>query len=175
MIDLNNERMKLRSTERNPEIRDLFANPALMLAFGFGTGLSRIMPGTFGTLVGVPIVYLLCGQSWWLWLLAIVVAFAVGVIACERACQWLDVHDHRGVVWDEVVGYMVTMAFLPCDWRLFVVGFFLFRFFDIVKPWPISWIDRRVHGGFGVMLDDVIAGLFGLVVLQVVWFALLSS
>ncbi len=162
--------MKLRSGENNPHWRDLLARPSLLLAFGFGTGLARFMPGTFGTLVGVPIVYLLCGQPWWLWLLAIGVAFAAGVVACDRACEWLDVHDHRGVVWDEVVGYMVTMAFLPCDWIWLVAGFFLFRFFDIVKPWPISWVDARVHGGFGVMLDDVIAGLFGLVVLHGVYY-----
>jgi len=164
--------MKLRSKERNPEWRELVSRPSLMIAFGFGTGLSRMMPGTFGTLVGIPLVLLLANQSWLVWLMAIAAAFVIGVIACDRACQYLDVHDHRGVVWDEVTGYMVTMALLPADALWLIAGFFVFRFFDIVKPWPISWVDQHVHGGFGVMIDDVIAGLFGLGLLHAVRVAL---
>jgi len=164
--------MKLRSSERIPDWRELFARPSLMIAFGFGSGLSRFMPGTFGTLVGVPLVYLLADRSWLVWLLAIVVAFAIGVVACDRACKYLQVHDHRGVVWDEVVGYMVTMALLPSGLLWMIAGFFVFRFFDIVKPWPISAIDKHVHGGFGVMLDDVIAGIFGLLLLHAANFSM---
>ena len=163
---MGEDRMRLRSAQDNPSFGDLLSNPSLLIAFGFGSGLARWMPGTFGTLVGVPIAYLLCGKSVATWLVVVAVLFAVGVVACDRACRHLKTHDHRGVVWDEIVGYVVTMAFVPCVWYLFVLGFFAFRFFDIIKPWPISLIDRKVHGGFGVMIDDVVAGLFALLVVH---------
>ncbi len=101
-----------------------------------------------------------------LYLLMVAVAFFVGVWICGVSGRELGVHDHGGIVWDEFVGFWITMAAAPSGWGWIVVGFLLFRLFDIWKPWPIRWADRRVSGGLGVMLDDLIAGLYALLILQ---------
>jgi len=93
-----------------------------------------------------------------------------GVTAKAQNC-----HDHRGIVWDEMVGYWLTMLYAPSHWVWMVVGFVLFRFFDIVKPWPIRWLDRRVHGGFGIMIDDILAAMFALLLLQGSYWLYLNS
>ena len=98
--------------------------------------------------------------------------FAFGVVICEITSRDMGVHDHGGIVWDEWIGLWVTLLWLPlggsllADLGWLLYGFVLFRFFDIIKPWPIKWLDQKVHGGFGIMIDDVIAGVFGLIVLQ---------
>jgi len=92
--------------------------------------------------------------------------FTAGVWLCAKTSKDLGVHDHGGIVWDEVVGYLITMIALPREWLWIACGFLLFRFFDIVKPWPIRWLDRHVGGGLGIMLDDLVAGLFALILLQ---------
>jgi len=138
----------------------------LLLAFGFGSGLAPRAPGTFGTLVAVPIAWLLHLLPLPAYWVVVVVFFALGVWLCDYAARQLGVHDHSGIVWDEVVGYLIACAFVEVSWLGFLFAFVLFRFFDIVKPWPISLADRSVGGGFGIMLDDVLAGLAAAAVLK---------
>jgi len=153
-------------TQPAPEIRFDWRRPHHWLAFGFGSGLLPKAPGTWGTLVGIPVYLLLAPLPHEGYLLVTLALFGLGVWACGKTGRELGVHDHGAIVWDEVVGYLVTMAGVPGDWQWLLAGFLLFRLFDILKPWPIRWLDRRVKGGLGVMLDDVAAGLMAWVVLQ---------
>ena len=130
-----------------------------MLAFGFGSGLSQKAPGTMGTLAAIPLWWLLAQLPLSTYWVVVLVAAVAGILICGRAADRLGVHDHGGIVWDEFVGFWIAMAALPVTWQSLILGFVLFRLFDILKPWPISWLDRRVSGGFGIMIDDVIAGL----------------
>ena len=136
--------------------------PSHLLAFGFGSGLAPFAPGTFGTVVGIPFFILFSQVSLPFYLLLTIAMFLVGVRVCERCSRDLGVHDHSGIVWDEIVGFLVTMIAVPFEWQWLLSGFLLFRLFDILKPWPIRWLDRRVKGGFGIMVDDLVAGLFAL-------------
>ena len=141
-------------------------NPLHLLAFGFGSGLAPKAPGTFGTLVAVPIYLLLQGLSLPVYLGLVLLGSLLGIWICGHTSDDLGVHDHGGIVWDEIIGYLLTMAFAPPGWIWLLVGFLLFRFFDILKPWPIRWLDQQVAGGLGIMLDDLLAGLYaGLVML----------
>ena len=141
-----------------------------LLAFGLGSGAFPKAPGTAGTLAAVPLYLLMQPLSAGLYLLLVVLLFLLGIWLCERTSRDLGVHDHGGIVWDEWVGLLVTLWLAPVGWIWLCAGFLLFRFFDIVKPWPIGWLDRRVEGGLGIMLDDLVAGLFGFAVLQTaVW------
>lgn len=142
------------------------------LAFGFGSGAAPKAPGTFGTLAAIPVYLLLAQLPLPLYLAMIVLSFLLGIYLCGRASEDMGVHDHGGIVWDEFVGFWITMIAVPTHWMLIVVGFLLFRFFDIIKPFPIGWLDKRVHGGLGIMIDDVIAGLFALIILQLIMFLL---
>ncbi|MGH8119030.1 MAG: phosphatidylglycerophosphatase A family protein [Gammaproteobacteria bacterium] len=143
-------------------------NPVHLLALGLGAGLTPKLPGTAGTLVGVVLYLLLPDLSLVHYTGLLVVLFVPGIWICGRTARDLGVHDHPAIVYDEIVGYLVTMSLAPPGWWWIVVGFLLFRLFDIWKPWPIRWLDRSVAGGFGVMLDDLVAGLFALLALQVV-------
>ncbi|MAC47264.1 MAG: phosphatidylglycerophosphatase A [Oceanospirillum sp.] len=147
----------------------VWRNPIHFLAFGLGSGAAPWAPGTVGTAAAV-IPYLLWFQYWsagW-FLLLIVVTFVVGVWLCEKTSEDLGVHDHSGIVWDEFVGYWLTMLLAPQGWEWALVGFVLFRFFDVLKPWPVKWADRRVAGGFGIMVDDLLAGIYAWIILQVI-------
>ena len=140
----------------------LLKNPIHALALGFGTGLSPKAPGTVGTLVGVAaflIVDHFIGSDI-VYLGITLLGFIAGIFICQYTAKALGVHDHPAIVWDEVIGYLVAMAFAPSGWLSVLIGFVLFRLFDIWKPWPIRLIDRSVHGGFGIMLDDVLAGIY---------------
>lgn len=143
----------------NPSFTDLLRSPSLMLAFGFGSGLSPKAPGTMGTLVAIPLWLLLAQLSQPTYVALIFLAALAGLFICGRAADKIGVHDHGGIVWDEFVGYWITMAFLPAGYVSVVLGFVLFRLFDILKPWPINWFDKKVSGGLGIMLDDIIAGI----------------
>ena len=140
------------------EIKD----PVVFLALGLGSGLSPIAPGTAGTLLTVPLVYFLQQQSLLIYLLATLFVLFTGSWICGYAAQKLQVHDHSSIVYDEVAGFLITMIMVPAGWYWMISGFVLFRFFDAIKPWPISWFDKNIDGGFGIMLDDVIAGLISL-------------
>lgn len=129
------------------------------LAFGFGTGLAKKAPGTWGTLAGLAVMPLLYQLPLQLALLFIVLASIFGVWLCGRVAEDLGVPDHGGIVWDEMVGIWLTLILLPNSLVWWVLGFILFRILDILKPWPISWLDRHVAGGLGIMLDDILAGI----------------
>jgi phosphatidylglycerophosphatase A len=136
------------------------SDPILFLAFGFGSGLAKKAPGTFGTLAAIPIYWLFAQTNLFVYSLLTIVVTVTGIWICDSAAKKLDEHDFGGIVWDEIAGYLITMWLIPFTWQAMVLGFILFRFFDILKPWPIRWIDRQVHGGLGIMLDDVLAGVF---------------
>lgn len=147
------------SSTPKPNLR----NPIHLLAFGLGSGCAPKAPGTFGTLAAIPF--------WWLllqdvplipYICVLIAGFAFGVYLCEQTSKDLGVHDHGGIVWDEWIGLWITYLALPAGIEWLVIGFALFRFFDIIKPWPIKWLDEKVQGGFGIMIDDVLAGLFAL-------------
>ena len=144
----------------------LLRNPLHLLSLGFGSGLAPVAPGTFGTLVAVPLYLLLQPLPLTLYLLLVAVMLAAGVGLCAYTSRALGVHDHGGIVWDEIVGYLITMIAAPPGWGWMVVGFLLFRLFDIWKPWPIGTVDRRLSGGLGIMFDDLLAGLYALLVMQ---------
>lgn len=142
------------------------ANPWNFFALGFGSGLVPVAPGTFGTLMAIPLYLLLMQFSPGVYLLILLLTFLLGIAICGVSAAKLEVHDHPGIVWDEFVGYWLTMFMAPAGWLWIVVGFVLFRFFDILKPWPIRFIDQRVSGGLGIMLDDILAGIYSLIILQ---------
>lgn len=135
-------------------------NPVHFLAFGFGSGLSPWAPGTVGTLAALPIWYLLAQLPLWGYLLGTLIVIAVGPYICGRTSRDLGVHDHSGIVWDEIAGFLLTMVLVPVSLVAALAGFVLFRFFDILKPWPIGWLDKHVHGGTGIMLDDLLAAVY---------------
>lgn len=149
----------------NPGFKELIRSPVLLLAFGFGSGLSPKAPGTVGTIAAVPLWLLLAHLSQPMSLLIIVVSVIAGIAICGAAADKLGVHDHGGIVWDEFVGYWITMTFLPLSYVSLLTGFVLFRIFDILKPWPISYLDKHIHGGLGIMLDDIVAGLLAGIVM----------
>ena len=149
-----------------------FRSPVQFLAFGFGSGLAPRAPGTFGTAAAVPLYLLMSGLSVPVYSAVLLVSFLAGIWICGRASRELGVHDHGGIVWDEFVGFWITMWAVPVGPWWVIGGFILFRIFDVAKPWPINWLDRRVHGGLGIMIDDVIAGMLACAVLHAVGFIL---
>jgi phosphatidylglycerophosphatase A len=141
-------------------------HPAQLIAFGFGAGLAPFAPGTFGTLLAWPIGWFLSGVLPAPLLLALIGAlFLLGVWACGVTGRRLGVHDHSGMVWDEVVAFLLVLAIVPRELAWQLGAFVAFRFFDIVKPPPIRWCERRWQGGFGVMFDDLVAAGYALLVL----------
>lgn len=156
------------ATNSSVEPREIWREPVPFLAFGFGSGLAPRAPGTCGTLLAVPV-------AWWLTSLpvgayaGIVLAlFTLGIAICAHTARRLGVADHPAIVWDEIVGYLAALLWLPPTWWVFAVAFVLFRIFDIAKPWPIGVADRRLKGGFGIMVDDLLAAAYVNFILQVV-------
>jgi len=141
---------------------------AKWLSLGFGSGKAPFAPGTFGTMAGVLIYLLLSDFNLYFYIVITVIFYFVGVWAAQVYSDYLGVHDHGSIVWDEVVGYLITMIAIPVEWQWILLGFVLFRLFDIWKPWPIGWLDKKVHGGTGIMIDDVVAGIYAWVVLSIV-------
>ncbi len=154
--------------------KTVFTHPIHFLAFGFGSGLSPKAPGTLGTVVAVVLYLLLAQLSLAAYLLMLLITFAAGIYLCDRSSKLLGVHDHGGIVWDEFVGYWITMLLAPSGWVWIAIGFFLFRLFDILKPFPINILDKHVHGGLGIMLDDVLAGCFACICLQLIAFGVVT-
>jgi phosphatidylglycerophosphatase A len=149
-----------------PSAGFVFSHPAHVIAFGFGAGLSPRAPGTVGTLLAWPLGWLLAGLIAPAWLVLIVaVLFLMGIWACEVTGRDLGVADHGAMVWDEIVAFLLVLAIVPRDLAWQAAGFVLFRAFDIGKPPPIDWLERRYRGGFGVMFDDLIAAGYTLLAL----------
>lgn len=148
----------------------VFHFPRYFIAFGFGSGLLPVAPGTFGTLAAIPLYVLLTYLSWPIYVLLLVGFFLIGVWITDSVSKELKVHDFSGIVWDECVGYWITMLLVPRNWMWMCIGFFLFRLFDIWKPWPINIVDKQVKGGLGIMLDDVLAGLLACITLHLIIF-----
>lgn len=143
------------------------SDPIHFLALGFGSGLAPKAPGTFGTLAALPLVYLISVSApLWLYVVLALLGTLVGIWICGKTAEDMGVHDDSSIVWDEVIGMLITMFAVPLSGINLLLGFLFFRLFDIVKPWPISYLDKNLHGGLGIMLDDVVAGLAALGCMQ---------
>ena len=153
-------------------VSSLRQDPILFLGLGFGSGLSPFAPGTAGTLVALLFVPLLALLSTGYLLSALLIASLTGIYICAYSARKLGAKDPSSIVWDEFVGYWITMILVPVTWYWVLAGFVLFRVFDILKPFPIGWLDKKVGGGLGIMIDDVLAGVYALICLQVLVFLL---
>ena len=161
-------------TTLRPDLKFLFAHPAHLIAFGFGTGLAPKAPGTVGTLLGLPLFWLVAALAPDLpnRIALLIAAFLVGIWACGRSGRALGIADHGGMVWDEIVAFALVLMFIPAQpftpagWLWIGLAFALFRLFDILKPWPIRLADRRLKGGFGVMFDDLLAAGYAIAVIK---------
>jgi phosphatidylglycerophosphatase A len=144
-------------------------NPVHFLALGFGSGLLPKAPGTYGTLAAIPLYLLLAPASMHVYLTVVILMSISGIYICGKAAEDAGVHDHGAIVWDEIVGFLITMFLIPLSWQSVIVGFVLFRVFDIFKPWPISFVDKNMHGGLGIMVDDILAGLAALACMHLIF------
>ncbi len=135
-------------------------DPVHFLAFGFGTGLAPVAPGTFGSLPGLLLAWLTLDLGLIAQLATAAALCVAGVYLCGESARRIGVHDHGGIVWDEICGMYVTLLVVPFSWLDWALAFGVFRFLDIVKPWPIRDLDHRLHGGLGIMLDDLVAALY---------------
>jgi len=144
----------------------MLANPAHLLSFGFGSGLLPKAPGTFGTIVAVPIYLMMARLSLQSYLALLMMFIFLGFWLCDYTAEVLGEHDHPAIVWDEIVGYLITMIAAPAGWLWLLLGFVLFRLFDILKPWPVRWADKQLTGGLGIMLDDILAAGMAWLVMQ---------
>ncbi|SDV49532.1 phosphatidylglycerophosphatase A family protein [Chitinasiproducens palmae] len=155
------------ATPRKPTLRFMLSHPVHILSMGFGSGLAPFMPGTFGTLFGWGVFALLAPYlSTTAWLIVVVLGFIVGVYATGFTARRLGVADPGSAVWDEVVAIWLVLALVaPQDWRGQLGSFLAFRFFDMVKPPPVRYFDRHVKGGFGIMIDDIVAALMSLLLI----------
>ena len=143
-----------------------FRHPVHFLAVGLGSGAAPVAPGTWGTLAAVPFYLPLSLLAPWGYLLFLLVTAVAGLYICGKTSRDWRVHDHAGIVWDEFVGFWITMFLVPLSWSSLVLGFLLFRWFDIWKPWPIRYLDRNLQGGAGIMVDDILAGILACLVLH---------
>lgn len=140
-----------------------------LLALGFGSGLAPKAPGTFGTLAAIPFYLVLSGLTPWLYGVMLLVTSFIGFYICGKAAADVGVDDHPAIVWDEFVGFFITMFLIEPSIETIAVGFVLFRVFDIFKPWPISIADKKLHGGLGIMLDDMLAGVFACILMHLIF------
>lgn len=167
-------------TTLRPDFKFLLAHPAHLIAFGFGSGLAPKAPGTVGTLLGLPLFWLIASATpeRSIRLLLLIAAFLLGVWACGRTGRALGVADHGGMVWDEIVAFALVLMFVPAlpftpaGWLWVALAFALFRLFDILKPWPIRLADAHLKNGFGVMFDDLLAAGYAIAIIKgVQWLA----
>lgn len=160
----------MSTSQSKINFRELIKRPVCFFGLGFGSGLAPKAPGTFGTITAIPVYLLIEPLGLALYIFLTVLAFLVGISICQQSADWIGKEDPSAVVWDEIVGYLVTMIAAPQGWQWLFIGFILFRFFDILKPWPIRWFDKNLHGGFGIMVDDVFAGLMALLSMQLIYY-----
>ncbi len=152
----------------NPSLKFLLSHPAHFFAMGFGGGLAPKAPGTFGTLLGLPLFWLIADFSLTAQLSIISVLFLIGIYFCDKTGRDLGMADHGSMVWDEMVAMMLVLAFTPPSWLSWLVAFLLFRLFDIWKPFPIRQLDAKLKNGFGVMFDDLLAAIYAILSLQII-------
>jgi phosphatidylglycerophosphatase A len=149
-----------------PNAQFLFKHPAHFLALGFGSGLAPKAPGTFGTIIGLPLFWALSFAPEPIQIITIILFFFIGIPICTIAGKAIGVSDHGSIVWDEIVAMMLILKFTPFTWYWWLVAFLLFRLFDIWKPFPIRQVDAKVKAGFGVMLDDLLAAVYAIAALK---------
>ncbi|MFW5431423.1 MAG: phosphatidylglycerophosphatase A [Methylophilaceae bacterium] len=152
--------------QKQPDVKFLIAHPAHFLALGFGSGLAPKAPGTFGTIVALPLYWLIADYSLHSQLAIIAMMFIIGIYFCEVAGKNLGVSDHGSIVWDEIAAMMLVLTITPTQWVWWLVAFLLFRLFDIWKPFPIRQCDAKLKGGFGVMFDDLLAAVYAVIGLK---------
>ena len=164
----------IRIFNQDPAARRVaLGTPAGFLAFGFGSGLFRYAPGTMGTLAAIPFALLLVNLPTVVFWIVLAGLFLAGVHICNVSSERLGQHDPGGIVWDEMVAYWLTVAFLPVSWAWWLAAFILFRFFDILKPPPVRQAERYLRGGLGVVADDLLAGAYAWICLRLLerfWF-----
>jgi len=156
----------LTTLVKSPNVQFLLQHPAHFFGLGFGSGLAPKAPGTFGTLVGYPLFWLISVYALSTQLIIISALFLIGIYFCGVTGKALGVSDHGGIVWDEIVAMMLVLAFTPNQWQWWLVAFLLFRLFDIWKPFPIRQFDAKLKNGFGVMFDDLLAAIYAIISLQ---------
>lgn len=157
----------MRDYTAQPVPRSVWEKPSHFIAFGFGSGAVPFAPGTFGTLMAIPFYLVLQSLSLSMYLFLVILITIASMWLCDKVSKEINVHDHSGMCLDEIVGFLVTMIGAPHGFIWIVLGFALFRLFDIWKPWPIRYVDEQVKGGIGVILDDVIAGIYSLIILHI--------
>jgi len=153
------------SNDRKNLARQVLTDPVHILAFGFGTGLAPVAPGTVGSLLGVALAWLTLDLGLMTDIGIGLGLFLAGIWICGESARRIGVHDHGGIVWDEICGMYLTLLVAPPQLNAWILGFLLFRGFDIVKPWPIRDLDHRLGGGVGIMLDDLVAALYAALLL----------
>lgn len=151
-----------------PVPRKVWRDPLFFIAFGLGSGAMPFAPGTFGTLMAIPFYLLFRPLSLYAYLIFVIVFIILSSLLCARISRKIKVDDHPGMCIDEFAGFFVTMINAPHGFWWIVLGFVLFRLFDIWKPWPIYIVDKKIHGGFGMVLDDVLAGIYACVIIQLI-------
>jgi phosphatidylglycerophosphatase A len=156
------------SKVRTPLSPKLLRDPVHLLALGFGAGLSPVGPGTAGSLIALPLAFALTQMPLTAAIAAVAIFVVGGIWLCGESARRLGVHDHPGIVWDEITAMAAMGLVLPPGWVWLGAGFLAFRVFDIFKPWPIRDLDHRLRGGLGIMLDDLVAAVFATVVVRVV-------
>jgi phosphatidylglycerophosphatase A len=167
--DMNTSKKTTRNYLDIPPIPEsMWRNPLHFIAFGFGTGAIPFAPGTFGTLIAIPFYLLMQPLSPLLYFAITLFIIIASIWICNKATTDIHIDDHQGMCLDEIVGFIVTMFMVPHGWGWILAGFILFRLFDIWKPWPIRLADRLIHGGFGMILDDVLAGIFSCITLHII-------
>lgn len=144
----------------------VFSNPLHYLSCGLGSGLLPRMPGTWGSLIAIPFFYVFNKLPLWQYGVLLIITFAIGVALCGYSEKAFRKKDHSSIVWDEMVGMWITLAHAPFRLDVLLIGFILFRIFDIFKPWPINWLQKHLPGGWGVMADDAAAGIAAWLLLQ---------
>lgn len=151
-----------------PPVPDsIWQNPCHFIAFGFGSGAMPVAPGTFGTLMAIPFYLAFQHMSHGIYLGVVFLIMLGSMWLCDKVEKELHVHDHQGMCLDEIVGFLVTMYAAPHGFKWIIIGFLLFRLFDIWKPQPIQYIDDNVKGGVGMILDDVVAGIYSCIFLHI--------
>lgn len=151
-----------------PPIPDsIWQKPTHFIAFGFGAGALPIAPGTFGTLMAIPFYLCMHLLPIYVYLGVLVIVTIVSMWLCQNVSKEIAVHDHQGMCLDEIVGFLVTMFAVPFKLKYIVLGFILFRLFDIWKPQPIRFLDEKIKGGVGMILDDVLAGIYSCIILHI--------